>query len=360
MAVEEDTEGRFDVRGALTWLGLILLAVVTIGVLWFGGKVLLLAFASILLAVVLRAPTGVLVRRTGMPDRVAFALVLLLLLLSFAGFGLIVGPQVLTQAGEFTDRVPQIFEDARSYLGSRPWGRWLVDRISGGGSDGVGGGAVSAVAPSLGGATRSITTTGAHLALVGVLAIFLAANPTMYRRGLVRLFPASQQQRAAEVVDELGRTLKAWMVGQLALMLITGVLTGIGLVIVGVPLALALAFFVGLMEFIPFIGPILGFIPIVMMAATQGGSALLWVLILYLGVQQLEGNLLTPLIQQQAVALPPALTIAGVFLGGSLFGLLGAILGTPLVAVIFVLVKMLYLHDSLGQQVEVPGKTESA
>lgn len=403
-------QGQFDLKRALAWLGLILLGIVLAALFWFGGKVLLLGFAGILLAVVLRAPMGVLVRWTGMPDKLAYTLVLVLILLFLVGFGWLVGPSVLNQAGEFRDRVPQMVEDARTFLQSRPWGRWIVDQLGVGGGDGgagAGGGAeqsgqagqdgggragqsgaagrgaqgepgggeggqagsggaggsgrgVSDVASSITGIARTISVTLANLALVLVLGLFLAVNPDLYRRGVVRLFPAEAQQRAAEVVDELGRTLKYWLVGQLALMFITGVLTGIGLVILGIPLALALAFFVALMEFIPFVGPILGFIPIVMMAATQGSSTVLWVLLLYLAIQQIEGNIFTPLIQQQAVSLPPALTVGGVFLGGALFGPLGVILGTPLLAVVYVLVKMLYVHDALGQGVQVPGKTEAA
>lgn len=406
MDEEAQQQNRFDSRKALSWLGLILLTVVIAALVWYGGHVLLLVFAGILFAVVLRAPMGFLIRRTGMPDKVAYTIVLLLILAVLVGFGLLVGPRVLNQAGEFGERVPVIFNNARDYLESRPWGRWIVGQVglglgaegggeaaqaagvegggqgsqvgaeqsdaaeaarrqgaasTQGGQAGSGGGAdLGNVASQITGITRTITTTLAHLALVVVLGLFLAANPGLYRRGLVRMFPSGAQQRAEEVVDELGRTLQYWLVGQLVLMFITGLLTGIGLVILGIPLALALAFFVFLMEFIPFVGPIIGFIPILMMAGTQGGTTILWALILYLAVQQIEGNLLTPLIQERVLSLPPALTITAVFLGGALFGPLGVIVATPLMAVVYVMVKMLYVHDELGQRVEVPGKTEPA
>ncbi|HEX7005192.1 MAG TPA: AI-2E family transporter [Trueperaceae bacterium] len=449
MDQETRQQRRFDLRFALSWLGLILLGLAIVALLWYGGKVFLLVFAGILVAVVIRAPTGFLVRVTGMPDKLAYALVLLLLLAVLVGFGMLVGPKVLNQAGQFSERVPTIVDNARDYLESRSWGRWIVDQLglAGGGGDaggqaagggqelgaaagapdrgaadagaadagaadggaadagaaaeralppsqpganggpGAGAGAgqggqeqaaaaqpqaggpaggdngggmaVASVASRVTGITSAIMTTLAHLALVVVLGLFLAVNPGLYRRGLVRLFPAEAQQRAGEVVDELGRTLTYWLMGQLALMFITGLLTGIGLLILGIPLALALAFFVFLMEFIPFVGPIIGFIPILIMAATKGGSTVLWALVLYLAVQQIEGNILTPLIQQRAVALPPALTVSAVFLGGALFGPIGVILATPLIAVVYVLVKMLYVHDSLGQRVDVPGKTEA-
>jgi predicted PurR-regulated permease PerM len=353
---------RFDSRLPLAWLGLVSLALVLLGLLWFGGKVFLLAFAGALFAVVLRAPMGVLERRLGFPDRLAYATVLVLVVVVLAGFGVLVGPRVADQATEFSERVPQFIEDARGYLQQRAWGRWLMGSF---GAGGEAGGQQQQRAPApmpagIGEALRRISITLADMVFVIVLALFLSLDPVLYRRGLVRLFPARMQLRAGEVVDELGRTLQAWLLGQLALMLLTGVLTGIGLAIVGIPLALALAFFVGLMEFIPLIGPILGFIPIVIVAAAQGGTALLWAILLYLAIQQIEGNILTPLVQQRAVDLPPGLTVGAVFLGGVLFGPLGVILGTPLMAVLFVLVKMVYVHDVLGQTVEVPGKEEPA
>lgn len=411
-----EPERPTETKRALIWLGLSFLALSLVGLIWFGGKVLLLAFFGTLLAVVLRVPIGALKRRLGLPDRLAYFTAILLVLLVLAGFGFLVGPSVADQASRFSERVPQLIEDTRGYLEERQWGRWLMGQIDGSGAGGGAGGGEQAggaegagaqgqngeaqdqgegqdagqqqaqgqdagqqqaqgqnqqgqgqgsdgamgVAGNIASALRRVSITLTDIAFVVVLALFLALDPELYRRGLVRLFPATAQQRAGEVVDELGRTLQAWLVGQLALMLITGTLTGIGLLILGIPLALALAVFVGLMEFIPLVGPILGFIPIVIMALSQGTGALISVAILYLAVQQVEGNILTPLVQQRAVALPPGLTVGAVFLGGALFGPLGVILGTPLMAVLFVLVKMLYVHDVLHQSVEVPGKREPA
>jgi predicted PurR-regulated permease PerM len=356
-----------DISRALTWLGLIFLALVTAALLWFGGKTLLLVFLGILLAVALRAPMDSLKRRTPLSDRAAYAVTLVTLFLVLAGLGLLIGPQIIEQAGQFGERLPQAIDGVRDYLEQRGWGRWLVGQAEAGAGGGAGAGQGaqpptqgSSMVSGVGGALRAIGVTITDGVFAVVLALFLALDPPLYRRGVVRLIPRRGQQRAGEVVDEMGQTLHAWLMGQLALMLITGVLTGIGLVILGVPLALGLALFVGLMEFIPLIGAIIGFVPILIVAATQGGGTLLGALILYVVVQLLEGNLLVPLVQQRAVSLPPALTIGAVFLGGTLFGPMGAIVGTPLTAALFVLVKMLYVHDALGQTVEVPGRTEPA
>src|SRR5690625_1040021 len=350
-------------RRAATWLGMALLFLAILGVIWYGGQILLLTFAGILLGVVLRAPIGFLVRRTRMPNWLAFTIVVLGIVLLLVGFGFLVGPQLGEQAGQFAERVPEFVGNIQTFLEERTWGRWIVDRIGqmggGEGQDGSGGGGGSGLLGGLlsgaGNFAQGLFTTIGHLAYVVVLGLCLAINPDLYRAGVVRLFPKGAQQRATEVLDDLGNTLKFWLLGQLALMLITGGATFIGLIILGIPMALALGFFVGLMEFIPFVGPIIGFIPILLVALSQGFTTVLWALGLYIVIQQLEGNVLVPLVQQRAVALPPALTVGAVFLGGALFGPIGAILGTPLIAVVFVLIKVVYVEGVLGQRVNVPG-----
>jgi predicted PurR-regulated permease PerM len=145
------------------------------------------------------------------------------------------------------------------------------------------------------------------------------------------------------VAARLGTTLQWWFVGRFASMAVTGVLTGIGLWIAGVPMALALGFIAGLLAFVPFVGPIVAAIPGLLVGWVQGPMTALYALIVYVVVQALEGNLITPVIQKKAVAVPPALLISGQLLLGSLFGAWGLLWATPLIVVTMVIVKMLYL-----------------
>jgi predicted PurR-regulated permease PerM len=182
------------------------------------------------------------------------------------------------------------------------------------------------------------------------LALFLAFDPKPYREGLIALFPRAQRSRAREVLAGVLQALRAWLLGRLISMVVLGVVIWLGLWLLGVPLALPLAVLAGLFEFVPIVGPIVAAIPAILVAFVEGPMLALYVAILYFVVQQLESSLLTPLVQERTVKLPPALTLFAVLAFGLLFGVLGAILATPLAAVLLVLVKMLYVEGTLERR----------
>ncbi len=169
------------------------------------------------------------------------------------------------------------------------------------------------------------------------------------------LFPPSHQARTRQVLDTLGATLRAWLVGQLVAMLIVGSVVSLGLWMLGVPMAFLLGLIAGLFEFIPIFGPFLGFIPIALVALSQSTELLLYTSAFYLVIQLIESNLLIPLIERRAVDLPPALALSAVFLAAVAFGPLGMLVATPLAAVALVLVKMLYIDGVRGQPIDLPG-----
>jgi predicted PurR-regulated permease PerM len=167
------------------------------------------------------------------------------------------------------------------------------------------------------------------LIYVVILGIFLAVAPGRYRDGVVRLLPKASQDRGREVLNELGRTMQWWLLGQLVSMFLVGLVTTIGLWAIGIPLALILGIIAGLSEFIPIVGPILAFVPAALIGLSLGTETFLWVVVFYLILQQLEGNVIMPLVQKRAVDLPPPLTITAVFVGSAMFGLLGMFVATP-------------------------------
>jgi predicted PurR-regulated permease PerM len=143
-------------------------------------------------------------------------------------------------------------------------------------------------------------------------------------------------------------------------MTIVGVITWAGLALIGVPLALTLGLLAGLLNFVPYVGPIVSAIPAVLLALLDGSRTAGWVALLYLGVQLLEGYLLTPLIDQRTVRTPPALLLTSQVIAGVTLGALGVVLAAPLLAVALVTVKLLYVEDVLGDDVEVPGEPPPA
>lgn len=192
----------------------------------------------------------------------------------------------------------------------------------------------------------------AGLILVVAAGTFLAIDPSLYRDGLVQLLPKPQHQLARSALDRTGRGLKLWLIGKLISMAIIGVLVGLGAWAIGLPAPFALGVVAALLEFLPLIGPVLGAIPGLLIAFSQGWTVFFWALALYVVVQQLESNVITPSVLQRAVAVPPALFLFSVLGMGTLFGTLGVILSGPLTVIVFVLVRALYVEDILGQDLD--------
>lgn len=317
-------------------------------VLWQVREAVLLAFAAAVGAIVLLAAAAPLERRAGLPHGRALLAVGAALVLIVAGLGWLIGAQVSGQIGELSGALSGALDMARDRLG--------ID-LSGGGE---GGSNLSGFAQSLFGSLVSLgsTVAGALSSLVVVIAgaAFIAASPGLYRRGLVMLFPPEHHGRIDDALLTAAEALRLWLLSQLISMALVGVLVGLGTWAVGLQAPLALGLFAGLAEFIPLVGSFLGAVPALLLAATQGGSTLLWTAVLFVVVQQVESNIITPLVQRRMVELPPALLLFTVLAVGLLFGPLGVIVAAPLTVTGFVLVKKLYIRDALGEATKVPGE----
>lgn len=171
-----------------------------------------------------------------------------------------------------------------------------------------------------------------------LLGVLLAAQPEIYRRGVMRFIPKRYADQAASLSDDLGETLRRWLVGQLMTMTSIFIITWIGLSLIGIPGALVLGFIAGFLSFIPNVGAVLAGVLIVLASLGSGLAAVAGAFGLYLLVQFLEGNVLTPLIQRHAIAIPPATLFAAQIFLGFLFGLWGLALALPLIAMVKVVV----------------------
>jgi predicted PurR-regulated permease PerM len=155
------------------------------------------------------------------------------------------------------------------------------------------------------------------------------------------------------VIGQLGYTLRWWLVGRIAGMTAVGILTWIGLMLLGVPLSFTLATLAAVLDFVPNIGPIIAAIPALLVGLTESPMTGLYVALLYIAIQIAEGSLMTPLIEQETVSLAPVLLLSAQLIMGVLFGVLGLLLATPILVVLVILIKMLYIEDVLGDSVEV-------
>ena len=184
--------------------------------------------------------------------------------------------------------------------------------------------------------------------VVFFVGLFAVADPGLYRRGVLALLPRDRRPRVGEVLDEMAGTLRGWLVGQLVAVALIALTTWAGLALIGMPGAFLLGLQAGVVNFIPYLGPVIAAVPIGLAALAQGTTTVAWALGVHVVIQTLEGYVLAPLIQRRAVDLPPVLSLAAVLLFGALFGAMGVALATPLVAVLKVAVMRLYVEDRLG------------
>ncbi len=191
----------------------------------------------------------------------------------------------------------------------------------------------------------------AGLLLILFTAIYIGAEPELYHKGLLHLFPHAARPRASEVLKAIGVTLRKWLVAQVIMMVVIGVIDAVGLTLLGVKAALALGLIAGLLEFIPMLGPILSAVPAIAMGFLDSPQKALFVALLCWGVQFLEGHILAPLLMKRGVDLPPVVTLIGLSLMAIVFGFLGMMVAVPVLAVVMVAIRMLYVEDVVGDEV---------
>jgi predicted PurR-regulated permease PerM len=193
-------------------------------------------------------------------------------------------------------------------------------------------------------------------AVVFIATIYLVIRPEPWTNGFVLLFPAGWRQRTREVLQVLYQTVQRWFLGQLAAMTFIAVFWAISLSLIGVPFALLLGIFSGLISFIPYLGALISIALPVLLALISDPFSVVWVILAFVIIQQIEGNLLQPIVMSRAVDLHPALVVFALLVMGTLFGLIGVFLAVPLVAVLQVLVRELWVQrmDQIGTDPDPP------
>jgi predicted PurR-regulated permease PerM len=360
---------------------------VALKLLWVGRSVFLLGFFGVLLGIVLAAGVDRL-ERFRVPRGVGAVLIVLLVFGTLTGIGFVAAPQISRQMGEVQQQLPQAIDRVEQWIQRRGGGvaeiiRGAADTMPGaptekadssrqksGASRGrdttaQGSGQVDlrkSLNQQLAGAARNFfsffSSTVAVLGGVIVMlfvAIFVASDPGMYHRGLMHLFPHPVRGRAGEVLSATATTLRRWLLMQMISMLVIGVVTTVALLLLGIKGAIALGIIAAILEFIPYVGPILSAVPAVGMALLDGPEKVVYVILAYIAIQQLEGVVLQPLLMKEGLELPPVMTILGQALFSLVFGFLGLLLAVPLMASVMVPVKLLYVRDVVGDEVSVPG-----
>lgn len=319
--------------------------IIVLLLLWYAVDVLMLVFAGILLAVFLRGVSDWLSARTRLGANWSLAVVTLALIAALGASIWLIAPRVSAQVNVLNEQLPRAVAQLTARLEHYEWARRILAQVPSPGELVQGRGGVLARATGI---FSSALGALANVAIIVSIGLYLAAAPRLYVNGLVRLVPLHRRLRACEVLEQIGDTLRRWLIGRAFLMLLNGVVTAFALWWLGVPLALTLGLLSALLNFVPNIGPIIAGVPAVLLALLQSPQQALYVLLLYVIYQSIDGYILTPLVQQRTIALPPVLTITAQVLLGVLLGGFGVVLATPLVAIGFVLVCELYVKDMLG------------
>lgn len=324
-----------------------------LAVVWVLGDILLLIFASVLLAALLRGASRAVGRLLGVRLGWALAVVLVAILIVSAAFGWWQGSHLGTGFTHVFEDLQGQWRALEALIKQNAWGAAALEDAHRYVTN-----SERAIAGTLTGFAG--TTLGAIGSLVGVIAVavFLAMSPSTYLKGVIAVLPACPRAQAEPTLDALGRTLRWWCIGQLIDMTIVGVLSWIGLMLLGMPLAATLATLAALANFVPYIGALTGAIPAVLVAFSQGPYEALYVATLFFAIQMIDGNVFVPLIQRQTVSLPPALTILAQIVFGSLFGWLGLLLAPPMAAAGLVVAKAILGPKTRSSSCSVPAKRE--
>ena len=328
-------------------LGVLLLIVVGLLVLHFLTHEVLLLFAAILLAILWRNVAGWISARTGLGAGWALLLVIVVQYGVFVGAGFLLAPRVSAQITALSGSLPQVISDLEHSVRSSEVGRMLWRQLPD--QQELFRNSTQLVARVVNFFTLTLSAL-LDVVIVSVLAIFLATNPLLYVQGLLRLIPPTRRPRAAQILETLNVTLFRWFVGKILDMTTVGIMTAIGLWALGMPLVLTFSLLAFLLSFVPNVGPVLSAVPPILLAFVDSPRMALWVVLLYLGIQTFESYFITPAIQRHAIKMPPVLLLAIQLIFAKIVGALGLLLSTPILATVIVLVRMLYIEDTLGDK----------
>jgi predicted PurR-regulated permease PerM len=339
-----DEKKSFTMKVVIT-AAVVILFVAAVVLVVYAINFFFLVFAGILFAVMLRAMTNWLHAKTGLPHGLGLAISTLFFFGTFYLIGMLIAPTIQEQVQELKQTLPEAIGSLEQQIGEYRWGERALDEISGG-QDSM----VPDTQELLARAGNIFTSTLGiimNILIIIIVGIFFAAAPQTYQMGIVSLFPPRHRTRVWEVLDKCYYILKWWLFGKLLTMVAVGIMTYIGLLLLGVPLPAALAVIAFFLDFIPNIGPIIASVPAILLALLDGPMMALYVAILYFVVQSIESYLLVPIIYQKTVSISPVVTLLSLVLFGILVGPLGLILAAPLIAVIQVLIKEFYIKDYL-------------
>ncbi|MFD2239194.1 AI-2E family transporter [Aureimonas populi] len=340
----------------VTVAGIVLAMAVGVLVLYFAASAFFILFASFVVAAVFDGAARGLAM-LGVPRKLGLVIVFLVTLAAVAALAFFGGATLVTQAGQLFEALREQSQELMSWLaGVLPAGvEAEVEAMEP--SD------LQTMMPDAGGVVSSASTAVfsvlggiTNFFIILFLAAFVVWQPGVYRRGLVSLFPKEKRARIAQTTDASAHSLRMWLLGEAISMVTVFAVSWLGLWLIDMPYAFLLALQAGLLAFVPTLGALVAGVPIVLTGLSVSPTMALLGLGVYVVIQGVESNITTPIAQRWATSLPPALTLSVQLIFGLIFGLAGFILAVPLMAVLMVVIRMLYVEDVLGGGLDKDGQ----
>jgi len=320
-------------------IAIISLFITMLWILRMTFNIILMAFAGVLIAVYFQGLAEFLEKKLKLNRKLAsFTSIAgtLLLLVLLTGF---IGATIQRQAAELSNALPNTVHTAREKLSHSIIGQKIVKYSSGDNSQKL--------------LDTASTLFNTSFGIVGELyvilffGIFFTADPSLYKKGILSLFPRNKKNTGERILHRIGIALKGWLKSMLISMVIISILLAGSLALIGLPVTIVLGLFAGMLEIIPNFGPIIAMIPGVLLALTIGTKTAVIVALIYIGCQTIVGSIVTPLIQNKIIHIPPAFTFMSQLIMGILYGVLGIILAVPILSIIIILIDELYVKRNV-------------
>ena len=365
-------DNRLQARNDLAWaisvggIGVVMFAAL-LALTWAFAATLFLIFAGVLLGVALNAMSNLLGRVVQLPHALRLTMVCLVAAGMLSGIVFLGGATIAQQTTALGNTLKSQLVNVKGFLERNGIDTGFLDignlssaaedaapappppttphNLPSAGTIAASGGAIFSQSLKL--ILGTVSAVG-NFFIVLFLGIAFATQPGVYRDGLLFMAPAKHRGRATAIVDRIGETLERWLIAQIITMVAVFLVTWIGLSIIGIQSSFILGIQAGLLAFIPTVGAILGGLIVVLASLASGWVAALSAFILFLGVHALESYVLTPIIQRQALDIPPATLFAFQILLGVVFGIWGLALALPLMAIAKVMIDHFKADDAPG------------
>ncbi|MDT0688045.1 AI-2E family transporter [Autumnicola psychrophila] len=322
----------WTVVGILTFTILLILLIIE------AANALLLIFAGSLIAIFFTGLSFLLERKTGWKRWLCKTISIISTFIIILLFFWLIGAKIQAQISVLSETIPSTVQNLKEQLNNSRVGEEVVERLTSEES--------IKKAEAFGGRFfQSTFGVFGDIYVVLFIGIFFTVSPDLYANGAVVLFPPRKHKKVQNVLNHLKKQLRNWLKGKLLSMFVVFAFTAIGLSILGIELWLVLSLLAGLLSFIPNFGPLIALIPAILIGLLQGPRTALIILGIYVLVQFLESNFITPMVQKKMIEMPPALILISQLFMGALTGGWGLILATPITVIVIVLVQDLYLKE---------------